>query len=435
MARILIGNIKGPKGDTGAQGPKGATGPQGPAGPTGVVDANTPVAFTEATADTDIASGDTLGTIAGKIKKSIKALRDNLGALTGLKTTAKTSAVDAINEVYASNINLADRLASHTHSTSDISGLSSASVNYASSAGTVAWSNVSGKPSTYPASAHTHDDRYYTEAEIDSQISAVNNNLAQKLPLSGGTINGNLTVNDSFSAAKDINGSGIYASWGVQVPLNTAGLMFGNQGRIWSPSGQHLYFRASPEPFTYLHYGVHDNLWTLDPDVNGNLTLGTANHRFGNVFSVNSSITNSDRNLKNSITELSQLDKYMMLFTKLRPVSYKFNDGASGRTHVGYISQDIESAMTEVGLTDLDFAGFCKDQKTTPVRKTRTVTNEDGESHEIEYTEDIPVEGEYIYSLRYEEFIALNTMAIQQLMSQVAALERHIAELETKTKI
>ena len=33
MARILIGNIKGPKGDTGPQGPQGATGPQGPQGP------------------------------------------------------------------------------------------------------------------------------------------------------------------------------------------------------------------------------------------------------------------------------------------------------------------------------------------------------------------------------------------------------------------
>lgn len=33
MARILIGNIKGPKGDTGAQGPQGETGPQGPQGP------------------------------------------------------------------------------------------------------------------------------------------------------------------------------------------------------------------------------------------------------------------------------------------------------------------------------------------------------------------------------------------------------------------
>ena len=47
--RQLLGNIKGPKGDTGPQGPKGDTGPQGakgdtgaqgPQGPTGPAGAN-----------------------------------------------------------------------------------------------------------------------------------------------------------------------------------------------------------------------------------------------------------------------------------------------------------------------------------------------------------------------------------------------------------
>ena len=33
MAKILIGNIKGPKGDTGPQGVQGPVGPQGPQGP------------------------------------------------------------------------------------------------------------------------------------------------------------------------------------------------------------------------------------------------------------------------------------------------------------------------------------------------------------------------------------------------------------------
>ena len=35
MARYLVGNIKGPKGDTGATGPQGATGARGATGPTG----------------------------------------------------------------------------------------------------------------------------------------------------------------------------------------------------------------------------------------------------------------------------------------------------------------------------------------------------------------------------------------------------------------
>lgn len=36
MANILLGNVKGPKGDTGPAGPTGATGPAGPAGYTPV---------------------------------------------------------------------------------------------------------------------------------------------------------------------------------------------------------------------------------------------------------------------------------------------------------------------------------------------------------------------------------------------------------------
>ena len=47
------------------------------------------------------------------------------------------------------------------------------SVNYANSAGSanaVVWGNVSGKPSSYPPSSHTHDDRYYTESEVNNLI-------------------------------------------------------------------------------------------------------------------------------------------------------------------------------------------------------------------------------------------------------------------------
>ena len=49
------------------------------------------------------------------------------------------------------------------------------SVKYATSAGSagsVAWGNVSGKPSSYTPSSHTHDDRYYTETEINTKLGA-----------------------------------------------------------------------------------------------------------------------------------------------------------------------------------------------------------------------------------------------------------------------
>lgn len=41
----------------------------------------------------------------------------------------------------------------------------------ATSANSVAWNNVSGKPSSYTPSSHTHDDRYYTESEINTKLS------------------------------------------------------------------------------------------------------------------------------------------------------------------------------------------------------------------------------------------------------------------------
>lgn len=47
------------------------------------------------------------------------------------------------------------------------------SVNYANSAGSanaVAWGNISGKPPAYTPSSHTHDDRYYTESEVNNLI-------------------------------------------------------------------------------------------------------------------------------------------------------------------------------------------------------------------------------------------------------------------------
>lgn len=43
-------------------------------------------------------------------------------------------------------------------------------ISNATHADAVPWSGVSGKPSTYTPSSHTHDDRYYTESEVDSKL-------------------------------------------------------------------------------------------------------------------------------------------------------------------------------------------------------------------------------------------------------------------------
>ena len=40
------------------------------------------------------------------------------------------------------------------------------------SAESVDWSNITNKPATFTPSAHNHDDRYYTESEVDTKLAA-----------------------------------------------------------------------------------------------------------------------------------------------------------------------------------------------------------------------------------------------------------------------
>ena len=131
---------------------KGATGPQGATGPTGKVDSNTPVTFETAATETDINSGESLGTLMGKIKKSISTFRSAIGTLSTLKTNAKTSLVAAINEIFAANNDL------------------SQAVNGKVSASDLTWKNILGKPGVFPPSGHIHDDRYYTMEIINNLL-------------------------------------------------------------------------------------------------------------------------------------------------------------------------------------------------------------------------------------------------------------------------
>ena len=107
----------------------------------------------------------------------------------------------------------------------------------------------------------------------------------------------------------------------------------------------------------------------------------------------------SDARVKNSISY--NLDKYDEFFMALKPTRFKYNDGASGRLHLGFIAQDVEQAMLDAGLTARDLAALVK----APVQEVM----EDGIT-------------DFHYSLRYGEFIALNTHMIQELYRLVMAL-------------
>lgn len=310
--------------------------------------------------------------------------------------------------------------------------------------GKIPWSDVTGKPSTYAPSSHTHDERYYTESEVDSiysgimqnlisgdenvttklsiniangdatldnRITAVANALKGYLPLSGGTLTGSLDI---------ASGKYIHGTHTNGTILDILGLNKNNNCHVGN--------NTTP---TFLHgagYQLDISGAFICPNVSNQMSCGTKNKLWTTVFSKTGAINTSDRTKKHNIIDLTEA--YEQLFLKLKPKSFIFNDG--DRVHIGAISQDVEDAMQELGIEPRQFAGFCKD-----IRYEYTEYNEeDGTPVE---SSKVPCKDEdgniiYDYALRYQEFIFLTVHMVQKLWNRVEILEKENAEMRYQIK-
>ena len=111
-------------------------------------------------------------------------------------------------------------------------------------------------------------------------------------------------------------------------------------------------------------------------------------------------IYSSDKNVKNSIDY--DLSRYRKFLLDLKPCRFKYNEGQSGRYHIGMIAQDMEQSLADNGIAASEFSGWCK----MPMRD---------ENHNITG---------YTYGIRYDSLIPLNTLMIQELVKRVEALEK-----------
>ena len=153
-----------------------------------------------------------------------------------------------------------------------------------------------------------------------------------------------------------------------------------------------------------------------------------SNKRWSTVYAKTGTINTSDRTKKHDIKDLTEV--YEKLFLKLQPKSFIFNDG--DRVHIGAISQDVEDAMQELGMSAEDFAGFCKDIRYdyreynddgTPVEESRyVVTDDDGN----------PV---YDYALRYQDFIFLTIHMVQKLFIKMEKIETEMNAMKKKNAL
>lgn len=103
-------------------------------------------------------------------------------------------------------------------------------------------------------------------------------------------------------------------------------------------------------------------------------------------------IEGSCRGIKHDIENLD--DRYSILFDKLRPVRFKYNDGQSDRYHTGLILDELKTAMDASNVDTSELAAYCVLNETT------------GEG-----------------GIRYGELISLCIGEIQKLKKRVTELE------------
>ena len=208
--------------------------------------------------------------------------------------------------------------------------------------------------------------------------------------LRGGTIQ---LLNNSGSAAGTLSlASATSGSYSVQLSSGAALRIKANSGVVWIEGSTGAYVNVASN----VVFGSH-----IQPGGDGAYSCGTASSRWSQLYATTPSISTSDRREKTDINY--DVSAYDAIFDALKPASFKYKDGTSGRTHTGFISQDIEDALAVCGLTSTDFATFIKSP--------------------LEDKQGRVIEGEYRYGVRYEELIALCVSQIQALKERVSALE------------
>lgn len=125
-----------------------------------------------------------------------------------------------------------------------------------SGSGSVDWSDIQNKPSDYPPSTHNHDDRYYTESEVNTALNGKQDTL-----VSGTSIK---TINNT-----SLLGSGnITVGGGGNVPTKTSDLTNdGDDGvnPFVSDDDSRLSDARTPTTHTHLSSDVTDLIDTIYP--------------------------------------------------------------------------------------------------------------------------------------------------------------------------
>lgn len=160
---------------------------------------------------------------------------------------------------------------------------------------------------------------------------------------------------------------------------------------------------------------------------NGNLIpnsssiyCGTTPNPFAGGYSSGGWKTTSDRRKKKDFQKLLEDDRFERFFMLLQPMKYRFIENDK-EIHIGFVAQDVEQAMMDCNISDEEFYGL----------EHAVLSKKDFESYE-EWNKflDNNNGANDMYTLCYQEFIALNTAMIQKLQNRCNDFEQRLSALE-----
>jgi hypothetical protein len=167
---------------------------------------------------------------------------------------------------------------------------------------------------------------------------------------------------------------------------------------------------GSPSPTERLRIRANGN---TEPGADNTYTIGTSASRWGAVWAANGTIQTSDERTK---TQIANAHLGFEFIKSLRPVSYRWIEGGKRetgernedgtaiyesvpgeRTHYGFIAQEVKEAVDAAGV---DFGGWLLSDKDDPDSQQ---------------------------ALRYDQFIAPLTKALQEAITKIETLEGMVA--------
>lgn len=211
-------------------------------------------------------------------------------------------------------------------------------------------------------------------------------------------INSPSTLVNISSRFRNIQGTAVTCS-SVTNNVKLRGVTFGSDvtNQLFNIGVSGGYDSAEHTPFG----GLVEKGASLEPFADNTQSLGSASARFSDVWSVNGVLQTSDRRHKRNIAACSLgLD----FINKLNPVSYQWEPASSSqtiRTNWGFIAQDVKEVYPEF---DVDFGGWVQ-----------------------------CIDGSQTQALRYDQFLAPLTKAVQELSAKVNQLEAEINNLKKES--